>query len=206
MILRGAGCNTGVVMGGQKFGRLFLSPRRFFRQQCACRARRRSLLKSSTAARISRSSWASAPQMAGISTPGFSRDHLEACARRPNVVVQTCRARGASRRRINLRHRAQGRTVFGTFQPQRAARTSARQQERAFRSAQVHLDRQHERRTEPVRRLGGLAREDDRRLAEARVSVAATGINANSGMVPTILNRVLGMKIKIVMGYPEATR
>lgn len=39
-------------------------------------------------------------------------------------------------------------------------------------------------------------------LQKREFSVAATGINANSGMVPTILNRVLGMKIKIVMGYP----
>lgn len=32
--------------------------------------------------------------------------------------------------------------------------------------------------------------------------VAATGINANSGLVPTVLNRVLGTKIKTIMGYP----
>jgi len=32
--------------------------------------------------------------------------------------------------------------------------------------------------------------------------VAATGLNANSGLVPTVLNRVLGTKIKTIMGYP----
>lgn len=39
-------------------------------------------------------------------------------------------------------------------------------------------------------------------MKERPFTVAATGINANSGLVPTILNRVLGTKIKIVMGYP----
>ena len=32
--------------------------------------------------------------------------------------------------------------------------------------------------------------------------VAATGINANSGLVPIVLNKVLGTKIKTIMGYP----
>lgn len=32
--------------------------------------------------------------------------------------------------------------------------------------------------------------------------VAATGLNANSGLVPAVLNRVLGTRIKAVMGYP----
>jgi tripartite-type tricarboxylate transporter receptor subunit TctC len=32
--------------------------------------------------------------------------------------------------------------------------------------------------------------------------VAATGINANSGLVPAVLNKVLGTKIKTIMGYP----
>ena len=39
-------------------------------------------------------------------------------------------------------------------------------------------------------------------MKQRNFTVAATGINANSGLVPTILNRVLGTKIKIVMGYP----
>jgi tripartite-type tricarboxylate transporter receptor subunit TctC len=33
-------------------------------------------------------------------------------------------------------------------------------------------------------------------------TVAATGLNANSGLVPTVLNRVLGTKMKAIMGYP----
>lgn len=33
-------------------------------------------------------------------------------------------------------------------------------------------------------------------------TVAATGLNANSGLVPVVLNRVLGTKIKAIMGYP----
>jgi len=33
-------------------------------------------------------------------------------------------------------------------------------------------------------------------------SVAATGLNANSGLVPTVLNRVMGAKFKVIMGYP----
>jgi tripartite-type tricarboxylate transporter receptor subunit TctC len=33
-------------------------------------------------------------------------------------------------------------------------------------------------------------------------TVAATGLNANSGLVPTVLNRVMGAKFKIIMGYP----
>lgn len=33
-------------------------------------------------------------------------------------------------------------------------------------------------------------------------TVAATGLNANSGLVPTVLNRVMGAKFKVIMGYP----
>ncbi len=33
-------------------------------------------------------------------------------------------------------------------------------------------------------------------------TVAATSISANSGLVPTVLNQVLGARIKLVMGYP----
>lgn len=33
-------------------------------------------------------------------------------------------------------------------------------------------------------------------------AVAATGLNANSGLVPTVLNRVMGAKFKVIMGYP----
>lgn len=32
--------------------------------------------------------------------------------------------------------------------------------------------------------------------------IAATGMNANSGLVPTLLNQVLGTKMKLIMGYP----
>lgn len=39
-------------------------------------------------------------------------------------------------------------------------------------------------------------------LQEREFTVAATGINANSGLVPTVLNRVMGTKFKIIMGYP----
>ena len=42
-------------------------------------------------------------------------------------------------------------------------------------------------------------------LADVQVrefSVAATGLNANSGLVPTVLNRVMGAKFKVIMGYP----
>lgn len=46
----------------------------------------------------------------------------------------------------------------------------------------------------------GILSLDDMKKRE--FTVAATGINANSGLVPTILNRVLDTKIKIVMGYP----
>jgi tripartite-type tricarboxylate transporter receptor subunit TctC len=46
----------------------------------------------------------------------------------------------------------------------------------------------------------GILSLDDMKKRE--FAVAATGINANSGLVPTVLNRVLGTKIKIIMGYP----
>lgn len=39
-------------------------------------------------------------------------------------------------------------------------------------------------------------------LQDREFTVAATGINANSGLVPTVLNRVMSTKIKIIMGYP----
>lgn len=39
-------------------------------------------------------------------------------------------------------------------------------------------------------------------LQEREFAVAATGLNANSGLVPTVLNRVMGAKFKIIMGYP----
>ncbi|MDB5508556.1 MAG: tripartite tricarboxylate transporter family receptor [Hyphomicrobiales bacterium] len=35
--------------------------------------------------------------------------------------------------------------------------------------------------------------------------IAATGLNANSGLVPTLLNRVLGTRMKLIMGYPGAS-
>lgn len=35
--------------------------------------------------------------------------------------------------------------------------------------------------------------------------IAATGLNANSGLVPTLLNKVLGTKMKMIMGYPGAS-
>lgn len=39
-------------------------------------------------------------------------------------------------------------------------------------------------------------------LQSREFAVAATGLNANSGLVPTVLNRVMGAKFKIIMGYP----
>ncbi|MFN3890510.1 MAG: Bug family tripartite tricarboxylate transporter substrate binding protein [Beijerinckiaceae bacterium] len=39
-------------------------------------------------------------------------------------------------------------------------------------------------------------------LQAREFAVAATGLNANSGLVPTVLNRVMGAKFKIIMGYP----
>ena len=39
-------------------------------------------------------------------------------------------------------------------------------------------------------------------LQEREFAVAATGLNANSGLVPTVLNRVMGAKFKVIMGYP----